>query len=98
MTREQINLHHTLVKLVVCSQITLELIDELKGTVSYRQDIKFHGNNFASLLEEMLTKVYKNLDTEMEDTYVTIERSLRNFIALPIEELYQLGETDERKL
>jgi uncharacterized membrane-anchored protein YhcB (DUF1043 family) len=98
MTQEQINLHHTLVKLVVCSQITLELIDELKGTKSYRQDIKFHGNNFASLLEEMLTKVYKNLDTEMEDTYVTIERSLRNFIALPIEELYQLGETDERKL
>jgi hypothetical protein len=83
---------------VVCSQITLELIDELKGTKSYRQDIKFYGNNFASLLEEMLTKVYKNLDTEMEDTYVTIERSLRNFISLPIEELYQLGETDERKL
>lgn len=98
MTQEQINLHHTLVKLVVCSQITLELMDELKGTKSYRQDIKFHGNKFATLLEDTLTRVYKNLDTEMEDTYVTIERSLRNFIALPIEELYQLGETDERKL
>jgi hypothetical protein len=98
MTEEQINLHHTLVKLVVCSQITLELMDELKGTKSYRQDIKFHGNNFSSLLEEMLTRVYKNLDSEMEDTYVTIERSLRNFIALPVEELYKLGETNEGKV
>lgn len=98
MNEEQINLHHTLVKLVVCSQITLELMDELKGTKSYRQDIKFHGNKFSSLLEEILTKVYKNLDAEMEDTYVTIERSLRNFIAIPIEELYKLGEIDGKKL
>lgn len=94
MTEEQINLHHTLVKLVVCSQITLELMDELKGTKSYRQDIKFHGNKFVSSMEELLTKAYGNLDSDMENTYVTIERSLRNFVALPIEELYQLGQVE----
>jgi len=42
MTPEDYQKHLTVVKLVVTSQVLVELIDDLKGTKSYRQDIKYN--------------------------------------------------------
>jgi hypothetical protein len=50
MTSEEYQKHLTVVKLVVTSQLIIELIDDLKGTKSYRQDIKFHAKNLSILL------------------------------------------------
>jgi hypothetical protein len=93
MTPEDYQKHLTVIKLVVTSQVLIELIDDLKGTKSYRQDIKHHANNLSSLLEKTLTHSYSNIqDPESEDIYVTIERGFRKLLDITVEELHDIGE------
>jgi hypothetical protein len=93
MTPEDYQKHLTVIKLVVTSQVLVELIDDLKGTKSYRQDIKYHANNLSSLLEKTLTHSYSNIqDPESEDVYVTIERGFRKLLDTTVEQLHDIGE------
>jgi polyhydroxyalkanoate synthesis regulator protein len=39
-------------KVVILGQLTIEAIENLKGTTKYRQDIKFLGNRFVNMLED----------------------------------------------
>lgn len=96
MTPEEYQKHLTVVKLVVTSQLIIELIDDLKGTKSYRQDIKFHAKNLSSLLETTLDHSYTfiNSDTSAEDVYVTIERGYRKLLDTSVEDLHKLGELE----
>lgn len=97
MSPEEYQKHLTVVKLVVTSQLIIELIDDLKGTPSYRQDIKFHAKNLSSLLEKTLDHSYKFIhsDSEAEDIYVTIERGFRKLLDTTVEELHEIGEVQD---
>ena len=95
-TEEEYQKHLTVVKLVATSQLIIELIDDLKGTASYRQDIKFHAKNLSRLLEGTLNHSYKFIhsDREAEDIYVTIERGFRKLLDTSVEDLHKLGELE----
>lgn len=86
--------HLTMVKLVITSQLIVELIDELKGTAQYRQDVKFHAKNLSDKLESILTTSYKFIDgkEEEEETYRFVERGFRKLLEVTVDELYDIGE------
>jgi hypothetical protein len=52
-------------KVVILGQLTIEAIENLKGTTKYRQDIKFLGNRFVNMLED-----YVNEDFNTEETFL----------------------------
>lgn len=92
MTPEQYELHKNMIKLVACSQVVIELIDELQGTQAYRHDVKFHAKGLADKLDKFLGQSYSYLTKgENEDTYRTVERGIRRCLETPIEDLYELG-------
>jgi hypothetical protein len=43
-------------KVVILGQLTIEAIENLKGTTKYRQDIKFLGNRFVNMLEDYVNE------------------------------------------
>ena len=94
MTTEKEPLEYTLVKLVVCMQTTLELFDEFRGTTIYRHDIKSGINNLSKKLEDHLGKIYHHIDgdQEKEETFMAIQRAVQQMVAMPIEEMYAIGE------
>jgi hypothetical protein len=97
MSPEEYQKHLTVVKLVVTSQLIIELIDDLKNTKHYRQDIKFHAKNLSSLLEKTLDHSYRfiNSDSEAEITYVNIERGFRKLLDTTVRELHDGGEVQD---
>lgn len=94
MGQEEYDKHLTMIKLVITSQIIVELIDELKGTAQYRQDVKFHAKNLSDKLESILTTSYKFIDgkKQEEETYRFVERGFRKLLEVTVDELYELGE------
>lgn len=94
MTTEKEPLEYTLVKLVVCLQTSLELFDDFKGTTIYRHDIKSGINNLSKKLEDHLGKIYHHIDgdQEKEETFMAIQRAVQQMVAMPIEEMYAIGE------
>lgn len=93
MSPEELQLHLTIIKLVVTSQVIVELIDEVQGTSMYRQDIKFHAKNLSEKLLKTLNATYKFLDDpEKEDTYTIVERGYRKLLDTTINEFYDIGE------
>jgi hypothetical protein len=87
-------LEYTLVKLVACMQVSLELFDELKETKIYRHDIKSGINNLSKKLEDHLGMVYHHIDgdQEKEEAFMAIQRAVQQMVATPIEEMYAMGE------
>ena len=94
MGQEEYDKHLTMIKLVITSQVIVELIDELKGTAQYRQDVKFHAKNLSDKLESILTTSYKFIDgkKQEEETYRFVERGFRKLLEVTIRDLYELGE------
>lgn len=94
MGQEEYDKHLTMIKLVITSQVIVELIDELKGTAQYRQDVKFHAKNLSDKLESILTTSYKFIDgkKQEEETYRFVERGFRKLLEVTVDELYELGE------
>lgn len=76
-------------KLIILQQCQLEIMDELKETPLYRQDIKFHVNKLESLLEDFLKKALNQLDSEeKEDSFVTLQKGVSKIIESTLEELF----------
>lgn len=94
MGQKEYDRHLTMVKLVVTSQLIVELIDELKDTPHYRQDVKFHAKNLSEKLISILDTSYKFIDgqKEEEETYRFVERGFRKLLEVTIRDLYELGE------
>lgn len=94
MTPEDYQKHLTMVKLIVTSQLVVELVDELKGTPHYRHDVKFHAKNLSDKLEGILNTSYKfiNGKEEEEETYRFVERGFRKLLEVTVDELYDIGE------
>lgn len=94
MTPEEYQKHLTIFKLVITSQLIIELIDELKDTSYYRHDVKFHAKNLSDKLESILTTSYKFVDgkEEKEELYRFVERGFRKLLDTTVEEMYEIGE------
>lgn len=98
MTNSEYELHKVIVKFVACSQVLVELMDELEGTKVYRQDIKFQIKNLSKSLEGFLTKAYTNIqDPEHEEIYMTVERGARILLNTSVEEMSDRGELKSEK-
>lgn len=98
MTNSEYELHKVIVKFVACSQVLVELMDELEGTKVYRQDIKFQIKNLSKSLEGFLTKAYTNIqDPEHEEIYMTVERGARILLNTSVEEMSNRGELKSEK-
>jgi len=85
-----------LAKLIVIMQTQLELMDEMKNTTMYRQDVKFLTNKLEKEMEKYLNKAYIALDDEeKERSFMALQRGVRNIIDSSLEEIYiQSGETE----
>lgn len=85
-----------LAKLAAVMQTQLELMDEMKGTALYRQDIRFLTNKLEKAIEQYLNKIYGALDDEeKERSFMALQRGVRNIIDSSLEEIYiQSGETE----
>lgn len=94
MTPEEYQKHLTMVKLIVTSQLIVELVDDLKGTAYFRQDVKFHAKNLSDKLLSILTTSYKFIDgkEEEEEVYRFVERGFRKLLDTTVEEMYEIGE------
>lgn len=98
MTNSEYELHKIIVKFVACSQVLVELMDELEGTRVYRQDIKFQIKNLSMNLEKFLTKAYTNIqDAEHEEIYMTVERGARILLDTSVEQMSDKGEIKSEK-
>lgn len=77
-------------------QTQLELMDEMKNTTMYRQDVKFLTNKLEKEMEKYLNKAYIALDDEeKERSFMALQRGVRNIIDSSLEEIYiQSGETE----
>lgn len=94
MTPEDYQKHLTMVKLIVTSQLIVELVDDLKGTPHFRHDVKFHAKNLSNKLLSILTTSYKFIDgkEEEEEVYRFVERGFRKLLDTTVEEMYESGE------
>lgn len=86
-------LEYTLVKLVACMQVCLELFDDLKQTKVYRHDIKSGFNNLSKKLESHLSTIYKHIDgdLEKEETFLAVQRAIDEILETPLEKLFEQG-------
>ena len=86
------------VKLVALMQATLEQMDELKGTVLYKQKLKQQLGNTEKMLERAITTPLAALDKEDPELLTKIQSNVELILGLDLEELAMLrAEVDEYK-
>lgn len=96
MTKEEEKkINENVIKMITTFQIGLELMDEFSHSKLFRQGVKFHAKGLMKELEPLLNMVYSRFDQEDEETYLNIERGIREFIAKPIEEIFVAGEREQ---
>lgn len=84
------------VKLVALMQATLEQMDNLKGTLLYKQQIKSLINKLEVVLERTLKKPLNSLDNEDPDLLTRIQSNIELVLGMDLEELAMLRqEVDE---
>ena len=84
------------VKLVALLQASLEQMDELKGTVLYKQKLKQQLGNTEKMLERALTNPLTALDQEDPDLLTRIQSNIELVMGMDLEELAMLrAEIDE---
>ena len=84
------------VKLVALLQASLEQMDELKGTVLYKQKLKQQLGNTEKMLERALTNPLAALDKEDPDLLTRIQSNIELVLGMDLEELAMLrAEVDE---
>jgi len=84
------------VKLVALMQATLEQMDELKGTVLYKQMLKHQLGTTEKMLERALTKPLAALDQEDPELLTKIQSNIELVLGMDLEELAMLrAEIDE---
>ena len=84
------------VKLVALLQASLEQMDELKGTVLYKQKLKQQLGNTEKMLERALTNPLAALDKEDPELLTRIQSNIELVLGMDLEELAMLRqEVDE---
>ena len=93
---ERYQLFKKAVKLVALMQATLEQMDELKGTVLYKQKLKQQLGNTEKMLERAITTPLAALDKEDPELLTKIQSNVELILGLDLEELAMLrAEVDE---
>jgi hypothetical protein len=94
--KSEAELNEYIIKMVACLQVGLEYMDEFTHSKLYSKGAKFHAKALAKELESKLGLVYNQFrDGEDEDTYLNIERGIREFVAQPIADIYTAGEREQ---
>lgn len=78
------------VKAIIAAQLLVECFDELERTNIYRKDLKFYGKKIVASLEDYLNTVYRHIDNhkENEETFMYIERAIREVMDKTLRELF----------
>ena len=93
--KTEAELNECIIKMVACLQLGLEYMDDFTHSKLYSKGAKFHAKALAKELELKLGMVYNQFrDNEDEDTYLNIERGIREFVAQPIGSIYAAGERE----
>ena len=94
--KSEAELNEIIIKMIACFQVGIEHMDEFAGSKLYRQGVKFHAKALAIELEGLLNVVQSQIaDTEDEETYLNIERGIREFVSKPLKDIYLIGERDQ---
>jgi hypothetical protein len=67
-------------KVVILGQLTIEAIEDLKGTTKYRQDVKFLGNRFVNMLEEYVNEDFNTVYNNNEEMTMNVMRKITELI------------------
>ena len=67
-------------KVVILGQLTIEAIENLKGTTKYRQDIKFLGNRFVNMLEDYVNEDFNTVYNNNEEMTMNVMRKITELI------------------
>ena len=83
---------HSFIKLLVCMQAGLELMDDLEGTTLYRQEVKQVLRNTSKVLTKKLDGAYKFIDDEeKEETFRSIDRGIHQIVESSVQNLFDNG-------
>ena len=83
---------HSFIKLLVCMQAGVELMDDLEGTSLYRQEVKHVLKNTSKVLSKKLDGAYKFIDNEeKEETMRSIDRAIHLILDNSVETLFTEG-------
>jgi hypothetical protein len=93
--KSEAELNECIIKMVACLQVGLEYMDDFTHSKLYSKGAKFHAKALVKELESKLGLVYNQFrDGEDEDTYLNIERGIREFVSQPIADIYAAGERE----
>jgi hypothetical protein len=96
--KSEAELNECIIKMVACLQVGLEYMDDFTHSKLYSKGAKFHAKALTKELELRLGMVYNQFrDGEDEDTYLNIERGIREFVAKPISDIYAAGEREDNE-
>jgi hypothetical protein len=83
---------HSFIKLLVCMQAGLELMDDLEGTTLYRHEVKAVLRNTSKVLSKKLDGAYKFVDDEeKEETLRSIDRAIHLILDNSVHSLFVEG-------
>jgi hypothetical protein len=83
---------YSFVKLLVCLQASLELMDDLQGTSLYRNRVKMVLNQTNKTLEKIIDPAMEFINTEeKEETLQSIDRAVHEVIDARLNELFKQG-------
>lgn len=83
---------YSFVKLLVCLQASLELMDDLQGTSLYRNRVKMVLNQTNKTLEKIIDPAMEFINTaEKEETLQSIDRAVHDVIDARLNELFKQG-------
>lgn len=89
---------HSFIKLLVCMQAGLELMDDLEGTTLYRQEVKQVLRNTSKVLTKKLDGAYKFIDDEeKEETFRSIDRAIHLILNNSVQVLFDEGYVPQTK-
>ena len=92
MTPDLEQAQHSFIKLLVCMQAGLELMDDLEGTSLYRHEVKAVLRNTSKVLSKKLDGAYKFVDDEeKEETLRSIDRAIHLILDNSVHSLFVEG-------
>lgn len=92
MSKDIVEAQYNFIKLVVCLQASIELFDEVEGTMFYRHDLKRVINGTRNKVIAALNGTYDFIDTpQKEKTLQSIDRAVHKILDTSVHDLFAEG-------
>lgn len=92
MTPDLEQAQYSFIKLLICMQAGVELMDDLEGTSLYRHEVKAALRNTARVLTRKLNSAYDFIDDEeKEETLRSIDRAIHSILDTSVHDLFAEG-------